>query len=141
MQDEDGTSVVKKLFGVPVKLSMKCDETEHEIQVGPMHRCFGYAAEASIDRRLFKGTLARSLCVHCLMQEGAEVDVLKCNVDEKTAHISDGIALGLKEEREVKNEVCVGIAAATQTTSAKPDLVFEPGPMGMSRQARKDGSA
>lgn len=39
------------------------------------------------------------------MQEADVMDVLRCNVDEKTAHLSDGIALALKDEREVKSEV------------------------------------
>lgn len=53
---------------------------------------------------------------------------LKVNIEEKTAHVSEGVALGLKEERE-RNSAALGRSAlfrgATAITQLPPYVTLQ----------------
>ncbi|KXZ51706.1 hypothetical protein GPECTOR_11g155 [Gonium pectorale] len=92
VKDADGKAVVDKLFGVPTRLTLKCEESGEQ-----------------------------------LSEDGMSY-TLKVNIEDKTAHVSEGVAVGLREERE-RTSAALGRTAlfkgATQLTALPPYLTLQ----------------
>ncbi|PNH11389.1 Ubiquitin carboxyl-terminal hydrolase 7, partial [Tetrabaena socialis] len=93
VKDDDGSSVVDKLFGLRTRLTLKCDESPDEQ----------------------------------FTEDGLSF-TLKVNIEDKTAHVSEGVAVGLREERE-RTSAALGRPAlfkgATAITQLPPYMTLQ----------------